>query len=127
MSGSAITRISMQDIAAGRLPDILQSQQVQKLIESAKDGNIEQVRKLLKIPGIDVNQADSNGNTALMWAAANGRQEVVKELLQNKKVDVNQADSNGNTALILAAGNGQQEVVKVIMAKLGLKDIEITS
>ena len=79
------------------------------------------------MPGIEVNAADKDGNTALIWAAANGEVEAVKELLRNEKVDVNAANKNGYTALILAAANGKVEVVKVILDKLGLENIEITS
>ena len=87
------SKVSIRDIAAGRLPEILQSQLVQQLTESARTGNVATVRKLLKMNGVDVNAANTNGDTAL----------------------------------ICAATNGEVEVVKLIMDKLGLEGIEITS
>ncbi len=117
--------VSIKNIAAGKLPDILGPKLGQELIQSAKNRNIEQIRKLLKMPLIDVNVADNDGYTALVWAARNGRVEIVKELLKNEKVDVNAADNDGYTALMWAASNGKVEIPQLIANKLGL-DIEVT-
>ena len=89
MSGTKVGQVSIRDIAAGRLPEILRLQLGQKLIEAAKDGNVEMVRKPLNMQGVDVNAANSGGDTALILAAAHGNVEVVKELLGNEKVDKN--------------------------------------
>ena len=126
MSGFTVGKVSMRDIATGKLPEILRSKLSPELIESAKTGNVGTIRRLLKMPGLDVNAVDSYGDTALIHAAGNGRVEVVKELLGNEKVDVNAVDIHGDTALIRAARSGRVEVVKLILDKLGLEGIEIT-
>jgi hypothetical protein len=45
----------------------------------ASQGNLEKVHKLLKVKGLDVNEADrSTGNVALHYAAAKGHLDVVR-------------------------------------------------
>ena len=46
--------------------------------------------------GADVNQADNDGDTPLMYAASNGYVQCVKELIA-VGADVNQVDDNGST------------------------------
>ncbi|HEX2975223.1 MAG TPA: ankyrin repeat domain-containing protein [Bacteroidales bacterium] len=69
--------------------------------KAALDGNVDLVRKALE-SGVDVDFADSDGRTALMYASFNGHTDVIKTLLaRGAKVDMR--DPNGRTALILAA------------------------
>ncbi|MBM5781844.1 MAG: ankyrin repeat domain-containing protein, partial [Pelagibacterales bacterium] len=71
--------------------------------------------ELLADKDIDVNKANVNGHTALMFAAQNGHLEVIKELLEDKDIDVNKANVNGHTALMFAAQNGHLEVIKELL------------
>ena len=68
--------------------------------------HVDVVRHLLGVKGVQVNQGDDNGHTALIASAANGHVEVVCLLLGGKGVDVNQASNDGDTALFLASHYG---------------------
>jgi signal peptidase I len=52
------------------------------LHRAARWGDLRTVTRLLDTPGVDVNQGDENGSTALMWASQFGHDEVVKVLLR---------------------------------------------
>ena len=54
--------------------------------------------KLLLDKGADINKGDTNGKTALMWAAHYGRFQVV-ELLLKSGADVKAKDNKDHTAL----------------------------
>jgi ankyrin repeat protein len=62
-----------------------------------------------------VNILDSNGATALMWAAHRGYTDAVQALL-DAGVDVNVRNRGGYTALMLAEFNGYPKVVQLLKA-----------
>lgn len=83
------------------------------LISAAKAGNAECVRLLL--PTSEPNAMDSDGRTALMWAAKDadaGAVECLKALLPAS--DVGKKDRRGRTALHLAASGGWPEAVELL-------------
>ena len=86
---------------------------VKKLLDAAEEGDEESVRRLIS-EGVDVNEADDDGWTALMGASSEGHEGVVSILLENGAV-VDQADDNGWTALMCAARRNQVEVVKLLL------------
>jgi len=55
---------------------------IDKFINAASQGDVEQVRTLLKFGNIDVNQGDYDRRTALHLAAGEGRMTIVKLLLE---------------------------------------------
>ena len=65
------------------------------------------VRALLLAPGIDVNQADANGRTALHWAAASLQLGVVQELLADPRVAILARDARGKAPLDVVGGFGE--------------------
>ena len=68
------------------------------LLEAARAGDAEGVKRLLKVSGEDVNQVDPEmGATPLMYAAVFGHTECVQLILSAPTVDVNMADKNGCT------------------------------
>ena len=92
------------------------------LFNAAQQGYAQMVKILLKT-GIDINQQDLGGWTALHWAARNGYQ-VVVELLLAHGADPNLADNSGWTALHRAALHGHQAVVESLLAHGA--DIDLT-
>ena len=83
------------------------------LIDAARDGKLDIVRKLL-IQGVDVNMKGEDGGTALLYAAGGGRIEIVRELLKHG-AEVNAKSNTGNTALTLAAKYGHAEVTRYLL------------
>ncbi|MBE6463683.1 MAG: ankyrin repeat domain-containing protein [Alphaproteobacteria bacterium] len=78
-----------------------------------KGGDINEVKELIDM-GVDVNQKDNSGRTALMEASYWGYKEVVELLIQNG-ADVNQKDEKGKTALVKASGEGYKEIVELLI------------
>ncbi|MDO8953499.1 MAG: ankyrin repeat domain-containing protein [Gammaproteobacteria bacterium] len=79
------------------------------------NASIEDIKMLISDDTIDVNTADTLGNTALMSAACQGRQDIIDLLIKNG-ADVNRTDRYGNTALTLAARNGMTNVIATLIA-----------
>ena len=69
---------------------------------------------------LGVNAADSNGLTALMWAAGEGHTDRVTALLAAPGLDVNATDRNGWAALMRAASGGHTDRVTALLAAPGL-------
>ena len=84
------------------------------LLAAANLGDLYRVKELLQ-KGVKADAADSNGFTALMYAAWKGHKDVVEILLvAGAKIDA--ADNNGNTALMLAAREGHKDVVEILLS-----------
>ena len=75
----------------------------QTLMAAAGQGCVPLVVRCLQQPDCDVNDADPEGRTALMYAACGGHLQCVRLCLQQPDCDVNMADCNGDTALMHAA------------------------
>ncbi|WP_138994919.1 ankyrin repeat domain-containing protein [Larkinella sp. C7] len=67
--------------------------------------------------GVDVNQADDEGNTVFMNAAAANRDLAVLEMLQPKVKNINQSNQKGVTALAMAVRGNSPEVVNYLLGK----------
>jgi ankyrin repeat protein len=91
------------------------------LIVASKNGHKDIVAFLLE-KGIDINQQDERGKTALIWASEQGHEEIVKLLLENDNIKINHTYKYGKTALIWASEQGHEEIVKLLLAK---ENIEI--
>ena len=80
-----------------------------------EDGNLVQlIGKALLQDGCDINAADSNGRTPLMYAARYNRPTAVGLLLE-AGADINAKDKDGKTALDLAKQLDNQEIIKKYM------------
>ena len=84
------------------------------LIEWAKKGEIEEVRKCIQ-QGADVNaHEDNTGWTALSRASCNGHNEIVTMLLENG-ADIEAKAKDGATVLIMAVSWGHEKGVEVLL------------
>jgi len=59
------------------------------LISAAREGKLKVVQRILKEPGIDVNDEDTTGWTALTYAAWHGHLEIVQCLVRHPEICVN--------------------------------------
>jgi hypothetical protein len=91
------------------------------LILASQNGHKDIVAFLLE-KGIDINQTDQDGWTALMLASEYGHEEIVKILLAKENIEINQEDKWGNTALMEVSIKGHVEIVKLLLAE---ENIEI--
>jgi ankyrin repeat protein len=82
-------------------------------------GFLEIVKCLVKEFGADVNQADHDGNTALIVAAEKGNMDIVRCLVKEFGAVVNQAATDGYTALIAAVWHDHLAVVRCLIKEFG--------
>ncbi len=83
------------------------------LFVAAREGNLSEVKRLLD-GGVNVNERDEKGVTALLGAAAKGQYEVAKFLLK-KGANVDEKNEDGMTALMLVAAIGHSKVAKLLL------------
>ena len=67
--------------------------------------------------GVDVNQADEDGNTVLMNAAASNRDTAVIAMLLPKVKNINQANLKGETPLTMAVRSNSADVLAYLINK----------
>jgi ankyrin repeat protein len=80
--------------------------------------NLEIVKILLSIPGIDVNSKDNALSTPLMASASIGgvsSGNIIHELLKFPEIDVNAVDDNNRSALWLTASIGNSANCKLLL------------
>jgi len=78
-------------------------------------GNRDIFRMLLGVPGIEPDQANSNGCTALALACRYGREEMAQALGGDARVDQNSTDWHGPMPLFMATRNGNLETPQVLL------------
>jgi ankyrin repeat protein len=86
------------------------------LMMAASKGNIEATQELLKIlkkDGGDLNLQDEKGYTALMYAILNNRKDIV-ELLIDNGADLKQTDKNGRSPMKLSKYLGYSNITKIL-------------
>jgi ankyrin repeat protein len=96
------------------------------LIIAVNKDRVPLVKRLLQMPGIDVNARGSlQGQTALHRAATFNRLECVQALLNVDRIDITIVDTSNQrrTALHIATQRGREEIVGALLAKgTGLRD-----
>jgi ankyrin repeat protein len=96
---------------------------------AVQGGHTEIVRRLIDCEKINLNAANSSGNTALHLAVQGGHTEIVRRLIDCEKINLNAANSSDNTALHLATFERQpnEEIVRLLInsknAKLNAPNI----
>lgn len=92
-----------------------------RFLEAAYDGDFKTVAECIK-KGVDVNVANWDGSTALMYGTGVGNKEIIKLLLENgAKPDLR--PSNGFTALIAASRLGFTEITEMLLADSAKTDL----
>ncbi|XP_066918421.1 kinase D-interacting substrate of 220 kDa B-like isoform X4 [Clytia hemisphaerica] len=95
-----------------------------QLFQSIENNNLDGVIDCIE-EGVNLEEADSHGQTPLIFAAEKGHLEIVAELL-NRNVDANAKDQDGWTPLIAASKEGHVDVVGVLLenaAKYNIPDM----
>ena len=90
-------------------------------IQAASDGKVKDVRVLLLEKGMDVNQHNEFGMTALMLASFFGHTDAVKSILKHKNLNLNQQTVYGRTALHFASMKGHTGVANLILEAKGVQ------
>jgi ankyrin repeat protein len=85
-----------------------------KLWKAAVEDNIAEVEQIITEGVADVNSADIQGNTALMYAAWNNNANIVNALIK-AGADVNSVNKYGNTALMRAAMHNHIDIVNALI------------
>ena len=91
---------------------VIASPTAEALVNAAFDDNLLRLPALLD-EGMDVNQQDEYGSTALHWAAQHGNVDMVNALLF-RGADVRLKDNGGEDAVYLATDNGHSEIVRLL-------------
>ena len=106
-------------LKGGISPNIANEKGNTPLIISASLGDLPSLQDLLAYRA-DLNAANKDGNTALIYAARYNHPEVIKMLLlpqtMQTPLDVNAQNKAGETALYWGAAKGNVEVVKRLLA-----------
>ena len=95
--------------------------QANSLITAASEGDVEEVKLLLKYGNVDINTTDYDHRSALHLAAGEGREEIVR-LLCEHGADVNMRDRWGSRPLDDSKAGGHHECIQLLEehgAKLG--------
>jgi ankyrin repeat protein len=87
-------------------------------VEAEPDEALQLIGEALLQAGCDVNAADSNGRTPLMYAGSYNRPTAVRLLLE-KGANIKARDKDGKTALDLAKQLGNQEIIKLLKSAGG--------
>lgn len=82
---------------------------------AAINGDLKGIKKMIERKVVDVDKTQSNGNTALQFAASNGHHEIVNYLIENG-ADLNHQDKQGQTALSDAAAHNCVKCVHALIS-----------
>ena len=93
-------------------PDRMQRSRLIDVCWAASEGDLTGIRRLV-VEGVDLNDADYDGRTAIHLAASEGRVEVVAYFIR-QGVNLNPLDRWGNTPLDDARRSGHERVVHLL-------------
>jgi beta-lactamase regulating signal transducer with metallopeptidase domain/ankyrin repeat protein len=85
----------------------------ESLLKAVKDGNIEKVKSLIAV-GANVNAADNEGTTTLIFAIVSDHRDVV-ELLLAKGADINAKDKRDCAPMIHAVWNRNLDIINLLL------------
>ena len=97
---------------------------------AAEAGEVDAVKALLKLPGLDMNAAGPStalgAASPLVVASALGHEAVVAQLLAHPGINASRADANGNCPLLHAMNEGHEAVVRQLLAHPKI-DVKVTN
>lgn len=100
-----------------QLLQVSPEEQLTPLALAARDGQVEIVRQLLTVPGVEWNWTNQDGETPLHLAVASDENPTVELLLSHDEVLVDARDGRGRTPLGLAAQNRNPEIVELLLVR----------
>lgn len=109
-------------VAVGINIHTLNDENAALLQQATSSGDIEIIRLLLTVPGIDVNLQDGFGDTALHMAAQEGEADIVELLLAAPGIDINRKNSLDETPLDIAKENDYTGIVEMLINAGGACD-----
>lgn len=92
-----------------------QSSLHRQLRSACHEGDLDAIERNLK-RGAEVNRADRDGWTPLMWAVASDRCATV-ELLLDRGAEIDHCDNEGCTALYYAAMSGYTDIMELLLER----------
>ena len=81
---------------------------------SAKNGDLEMTKSLIKCNGMDLNNGYGSERTPLYIASRENHFDIVETLLLDSRIDVNRM-VNGENALLAATEEGHADIVKILL------------
>lgn len=75
------------------------------------------VQLLLPLPNVDINKADSRGETPLFRAVNYHNADIVRLLVSDPNIDVNKGNTREVSPLLLACYNGNDKIAELLLAK----------
>ena len=67
--------------------------------------------------GLDINNVDAKGNTALYNAALNDNVDVVEVVMSHQKIEINKPATDGSTPLYIASRENYETIVKLLLRR----------
>lgn len=108
---SVIRSIDKHDLCQRKNEDKLSN--IISLIWAASQGDLMEIKRLVAL-GVDLNEADYDGRTAVHLAASEGQTIVINYLIKHG-VDINPLDRWGGTPLADAKRSNHQEIVILLL------------
>ena len=82
--------------------------------DAALERNVEVVRALVRVPGLNINYRNYHGRTLLNVMAEEGYTEIVRLLLTIPGISIYISDNAGMTPINRAAINGHTDIVRLL-------------
>ena len=94
------------------------------LINAVESSNINILRYILSIPGININHKRSNGDTALLIAAKKGDIAVINCLIMTPGIELSVRNSQRKTAYKIAVENGHKKIATLLKQEMDIFFLE---
>ncbi|KAK9715937.1 hypothetical protein RND81_06G199800 [Saponaria officinalis] len=117
---SGFRKTVLQMIKTGKTPKSSNISSFSPLLFSAQAGDIEALRTVMAQPGIDLNQADEVGFTAVLLTALIGHVESFR-LLVYAKADVKLCTKSGDTVISLSERSNNRDLFEKVLLEYALE------